>query len=219
MPTLPFPALSGPGRRARWRRAVLRRVLAAGCLAGALWLVVLEVRPPPPPTVVVVAAARAVEAGTVLTAAQLTTTTVPVGAAQPGALTAVEEAVGRRTAAALAAGETLTRTRLAPRSPADGLPAGRVALHVVLADPRAADVVTAGQDVVVFPAVGGPPLAREAVVLATDPPAREAVAGLGADAPRGVVLALSADDAERVIAGHGGLEGPVVVNLVAAAAS
>ena len=43
--------------------------------------------------------------------------------------------------------------------------------------------------------------------------------GWAAQGARGVVLALPADDAERVLAGHGGLDGPVVVNVVAAPGS
>lgn len=198
---------------------MLRRVLAAACLTGAVWLVVLEVRPPPPATVTVVSAAVPVEAGSVLTGSDLTTTSVPAGAQQPGAVTAVDDAVGRTTAASLAPGETLTVTRLVPRSPAEGLPPGRVALRVVLADPLAADVVRVGQEVLVFPATGGSALARGARVLAADPPPREALPGLGAEGARGVVLALPPDDAERVLAGHGGVDGPVVVNVVASTGS
>jgi SAF domain len=198
---------------------VIRRVLVGTCLAGAVWLVVLEVRPPPPPAVRVVTAAAPVEAGAVLAARDLTTSDLPVVAVQPGALTSVDDAVGRTTASALAAGETLTRTRLAPRSPAEGLRAGEVALHVVLADPSAADVLYPGQDVLVFPTTGGPALARGGAVLATDPPLRESVPGLGAGGTRGVLLALPAGEAEAVLAGHGGLEGPVVVNLVATGGS
>ncbi len=194
-------------------------MLAGACLTGSVWLVVFEVRPPPPPTVTVVTAALPVEAGTVLTGGDLTTTPVPAGAQQPGALTAVGDAVGRTTAAALAPGETLTVTRLVPRSPAEGLPPGRVALRVVLADPLAADVVRVGQEVLVFPAAGGAALARGARVLAADPPTLEALPGLGGDGARGVVLALPADDAERVLSGHGGVEGKVVVNVVASSGS
>jgi len=215
---LPFPALTGPGRRSRWRRSLIRRALTAGCLVGAGWLVVLEVRPPPPPIARVVTAAAPVEAGAVLTADDLTTSALPADDVQPGALTSLDDAVGRRTSSTLAVGETLTRTRLVPRSPAEGLPAGLVALHVLLADPLAADVLHPGQGVVVFPAPGGPALARAASVLATDPPARGTVAGLGADGARGVLLALPPEEAEDVLAGHGGLDGPVVVNVVAAAA-
>ncbi len=217
MPSLPrpLPSVTGPGRRARWRRVVLRRVLAGGCASAAAWLLVTELRPPPPPSVEVVTAAAAVPAGTVLTARDVTTTRLPEDAVQPGALTDPADALGRRLASGLAPGESLTRTRLVPRTPAEGLGAGRVALHVTLADPVTADVVRAGQEVVVFPALGGAALARSAVVLATDPPVAESVPGLGPASARGVVLGLPAAEAEHVLAGHGGLEGPVVVNLVA----
>ena len=195
---------------------MLRRLAAAACAAAAVSLAVTELRPPPPHTVEVVEAASALEAGTVLAATDLDVTQVPEGLAEPGALGSVDDAVGRRTATALDVGETLTRTRLVPRTSAEGLPPGRVALHVGLADPVAADVVRAGQHVVVFPALGGSPLARSAVVLSTDPPGREVVPGLGEPGARGVVLALSAEEAEQVLAGHGGLDGPVLVNVVAA---
>ena len=46
-PSRPLPGLTGPGRRARWRRRVLRRVLSAVLAATAVLLVVLELRPPP----------------------------------------------------------------------------------------------------------------------------------------------------------------------------
>lgn len=198
---------------------MLRRVAAAVCAAAAVSLVVAELRPPPPATVPVVAAASTVEAGALLGASDLTITEVPEGLAEPGALVTVDDAVGRRIAAALDVGETLTRTRLVPRSPAEGLGPGRVALHVGLADPAAADVVRVGQDVVVFPAMGGSPLATSAVVLSIDPPGREVVPGLGEPGARGAVLALAAEEAERVLSGHGGLEGPVVVNIVATASN
>ncbi len=211
----PLPGLTGPGRRARWRRSVLRRALAALCLATAVWLVVLELRPPPPPRLAVVSAVRGVEPGAVLTPADLALRAIVADAAPPGAITDVADAAGRRSASALAPGEVLTRTRLVPGSPVEGLPADRVALHVLLADPRTADVVRPGQRVLVFPGAGGPALARAATVLATDPVDAEAVPGLGGETSRGILLALSGTEAERVLAGHGGLEGPVVVNLVA----
>lgn len=174
-----------------------------------------ELRPAPPATVRVVAAAARVPAGAVLEADDVSVVRVPEAGVQPGALTAVEEVVGRRTAAGLAAGETVTRTRLVPRSRAEGLAPGRVALHVALADPVTADVVGLGQRVLVFSALGGQPLARDAVVLATDPPPAGDDPGPGGGA-RGVVLALPATEAEQVLSGHGGLEGPVLVNVVAA---
>ncbi len=212
-----LPALVGAGRRARWRRTVLRRLLAAGCAAAAVVVLVDALRPAPPATVAVVVAAAPVPAGSVLGLADVRTTRVPEGSVQPGALRATSDAVGRRTTSPLTAGEWITRTRLVPRGPADGLTPGRVALHVGLADPLTADVVGAGQRVLVFATTGGSALARQAVVLSADPPPDEPVPGLGPQGGRGLVLSLPAEEAERVLAGHGGLEGPVVVNVVAAA--
>ncbi len=214
----PFPGLTGRGRRARWRRGVLRRVAAAACLAGAAVAGLQVVRPPPEPTVEVVVAAARVEPGSVLRADDLVLTRVPESGRQPGALTATADAVGRRSGTALAAGEAVTATRLVPRSRAEGLPAGDVALHVGLADPAAADVLTPGQRVSVFPGPGGVALARDAVVLAVDPPERGSVTDLTAlSGPgRGVLLRLPEASAERVLAGHGGTDGTVLVAVVAA---
>ena len=70
-PSRPLPGLTGPGRRARWRRLVLRRVVSALLAATAVVLVVLQLRPPPEPVTPVLLAARDVPAGAVLTATDL----------------------------------------------------------------------------------------------------------------------------------------------------
>ncbi|GGL34584.1 SAF domain-containing protein [Phycicoccus endophyticus] len=213
----PVPGLTGPGRRARWRRVVARRLLAAACLGGAVLAGLHTLRPPEPPMVEVVVAARAVPAGSVLTAGDLAVRSVPSTARQPAALARPRPALGRRLDAALAPGEALTRARLVPRTPAEGLPAGHVALHVTLADPAAAEVLAPGQPVAVYPATGGAALARDGVVLAVDPPADEVALALtgGGSAARGVVLELPDGSAERVLAGHGGLDGSVSVSVTA----
>lgn len=190
-------------------------MLAALCAAAAVVVAVGLLRPPPPPTTDVLVAARAVPAGAVLTAADVVLRPVPLAARQPGALTRRTDVVGRRSGSALAAGETLTATRLVPHSAADGLPFGEVALHVLLADPAAADLLVPGTPVVVYPAVGGPALVRGARVLAVDPPLGPDGAPGGPPGGRGVVLALPAGAGERVLSGHGGLDGPPVVNVTA----
>ena len=91
-----------------------------------------------------VVAAHGVPAGTVLLATDLRVDHVPRGTTQPGALTTIADAVGRRVGAGLARGESLTASRLVPRGALDGLPAGRVALHVVSADPAAVDLLAPG---------------------------------------------------------------------------
>lgn len=196
---------------------MLRRVLSATLAATAVLLVVLELRPPPEPVIPVLVAARDVPAGAVLADADLRVDHVPRGAAQPGRLTTVSDAVDRRVGAALARGESVTASRLVPRGALDGLPAGRVALHVVSADPAAVDLLSPGLSARVYPSVGGPPLALGATVLAADPaPSRGGTGGLTDAAPRGVVLSLTPDEADAVLAGHGSLEGPVTVTVVAA---
>ncbi|PKW27504.1 SAF domain-containing protein [Phycicoccus duodecadis] len=213
----PFPGLTGRGRRARWRRGVLRRVLAALCAAGAVALGVRELRPPPPPSVGVVVAARSVPAGAVLSPADLALVPVALDARQPGAVLDPASAVGRRLAAPLAAGEAVTLTRLVPRRAGEGLPPGAVALHVLLADPAAADLLSAGRRVAVYNTAGGVALAHDATVLSVDPAAasRGSVLSDTSAGPRGVVLALESAGADRVLAGHGGLDGgPPVVALV-----
>lgn len=216
--TRPFPGLTGPARRARWRRGVLRRLLAALCAAAAVIVALAVVRPPPDPTVPVLLATRPVAAGAVLRPGDVAVARVVTAARQPGALDAADQAVGRRPGAALAAGEALTTTRLVPRTPAEGLAPGEVALHVLLADPSAVDLLTPGQVVDVYPATGGAALARGATVLSLDPlTSGDALSVTSAGPGRGLVLALAGDGAERVLVGHGGLDGPAVVAVVALA--
>lgn len=216
-PARPFPWVTGSGRRARWRRGVVRRVLAVLFTAAAVVLVVGELRPPPPASTPVLLAARAVSAGAVLDATDVRVAAVPTAAAQPGALATVADAVGRRVGAALAPGEALTSTRLVPRSPTDGLPRGRVALHVVAADPASVDLLAPGDPARVYPAAGGAPLAVAARVLSTDPPpGRTDTLGVAPLPDRGVVVSLTASEADAVLAGHGSLDGPVTVSVVAA---
>ena len=187
-------------------------------MAVSLALVVRELRPPPTPTLGVVVAKTPIPAGAVLTAADLSLAQVPGESAQPGAVSRIEEAVGRRVGSGLDTGETVTTRRLVPRGPADGLRAGTVALHVVAADPMSVDLLSPGTIARVYPVGGGAVLSRAAEVLAVDPAVDEGELLSGAPhGGRGVVLALGVDEADAVVAGHGSLEGPVVVTLVAAA--
>ncbi len=195
---------------------MLRRLVSAALAAAAVLLVVLELRPPAEPVTAALVAARDVPAGAVLAEADLRVDHVPRRAVQPGALTAVTDAVHRRVGAALVRGEGVTASRLVPRGALDGLPAGRVALHVVSADPAAVDLLAPGLAARVYPAAGGPALAVGATVLAADPPVPGGQTSLSEASPRGVVLSLSAAEADAVLAGHGSLEGPVTVSVVAA---
>ncbi len=195
---------------------MLRRVLAAGLAAASVAAVGVELRPPPDPVVRVVVAASDIPSGTVLQAAHLRLVDVPVDGVQPGALTGLAAATGRRVGSGLAVGETLTSRRLVPRGDVDGLGPGRVALHVVAADPASVDLLAPGTNARVYPVGGGPVLARRAEVLATDAPApADRVVSTAMPSARGVVLALDVGEADVVLTGHGSLEGPVVVTLVA----
>jgi hypothetical protein len=93
-----------------------------------------------------------------------------------------------------------------------------VALHVVASDPASVDLLAAGTWTRVYPVSGGAVISRAAEVLAVDAPVDEGEL-LSAAPPvgRGVVLALDVHEADAVVAGHGSLEGPVVVTLVAVA--
>lgn len=194
---------------------VLRRALSAALAGASVLLVVLQLRPPGPPVVGVLVAGRDVAAGTVLAAEHLRRVHVPRTAVQPGALTHLTAAVGRRVGSGLAVGEALTGSRLVARTAADGLEPGRVALHVVASDPASVDLLVPGAAARVYPAGGGPPLARHAEVLATDPPSgRGDLLATHAPVGRGVVLALSRDEADAVLTGHGSTDGPVVVTVV-----
>lgn len=213
-PSRLLPGLLGPARRARWRRRVARRLLSAAFLGAAALLTLHELRPPPPSTTPVVLAARSVPAGAVLGPGDVTVADVRVDARQPGAVTDTVDAVGRRVAAGLAAGEALTTTRLVPRGPVDGLRSGSVALHVLAADPAGVALLAPGLRVSVYPSAGGAALARAVAVLSVDPPPPEPGPLGGAGSPgRGVVLVLPPEAAEAVLSGHGGLDGPPVVNL------
>lgn len=195
---------------------MLRRVVAAGLAAACVVAVASVVRPPPDPVVDVVVASADIAPGTVLTGSHLRLAEVPVAGRQPGALNRVDAAVGRRVGSGLAAGETLTALRLVPRGAVDGLGPGRVALHVVAADPASVDLLAPGASARVYPAGGGAVLARGAEVLATDPPVtNDGVLPGGTASARGVVLGLDVDEADAVLTGHGSVEGPVVVTLVA----
>ena len=108
-----------------------------------------------------------------------------------------------------------TASRLVPRAAVDGLPPGRVALHVVAADPASVDLLPVGATARVYPVAGGPPLAVGARVLAVDPAVTTGGALLpGESDPRGVVLSLSVAEADAVLRGHGALDGPVTVTVV-----
>jgi len=113
--------------------------------------------------------------------------------------------VGRRLVPAVQTGRLVTRSDLVPRSAAEGLPLDTVAAHVLHADERSLDLVSAGQRVTIFADTGGEALARDVLVLAVDTPENPTLTGSlpgSGAAPRGLVLALPPASLERVFAGQ-----------------
>lgn len=216
MKSLPFPGLTGPSRRAHWRRHVVRRATAAALLCAALVLVLLELRPLAAPVTTVVIARHALAAGSVLGPGDLDAVDVPTAQAQPGHLRDPADVTGRRIGTEVVTGEALTRTRLVPRSAADGLSGSRTALHVVAADPASVSLLHVGQQVVVYGPAGGPALAPGAQVLAIDPEQPSELLSPTATPARGVVLALARSDVQRVLTTADAAPGPPVVHVIGA---
>ena len=102
----------GAARLAIRRTLLLRRRLLAAVLTGVAALAALQATAAPaPPSDLVVAAARDLDAGTVLTADDLTRVAFADGTVPSGAMT-TGEAVGRTLAAPLRRGEPVTDVRL-----------------------------------------------------------------------------------------------------------
>lgn len=189
----------GPGRRAAWRRRVVRRGLAA--LLAALAAFVVVQRLVPDGRVAVVAAARDLPGGVVLTAADVTTRSVPPDLIDAGARS-TSDVVGRRLGLGVRAGELVTLSRLVPSAGDDSLPAGTVPVHVRAGDPAALDLIGPGDRVAVHPLVAQPqerPVAEAALVLSVDPPVAAAVLATGSPQTRGAVLALSPAQASELL--------------------
>ena len=211
----PFSVVTGSGRRAQWRRRVLRRVLSAGLAACAVVLATSAARPAAGPTVLVLVAAREVPAGAVLAEGDVRPARVPGGAAQPGAITSPSEALGRRVAAGPGPGGGRAGGRVGARAGGGGPPPGRGGGRVGGGGPPPGRLLPVGATARVYPVAGGPPLAVGARVLTVDPAVTTGGALLpGESDPRGVVLSLSVAEADAVLRGHGALDGPVTVTVV-----
>lgn len=195
--------LAGPGRRARWRRSQLRRVLAALLVGVAAWAALGAVLPDPVqrglPLVVL---DRDLPAGAVLTGADLRLAHWQPAQRPARALVSVGAAVGRTLASAGSAGEPLTATRLLGVGALSNLPIDRVAAHLPLDDPGLSSYLLPGEHVDVISRVSGTVVAADVVLLSIDaPPAAAAWSGTGADttgSPAGVVVAVSTSQAARL---------------------
>jgi hypothetical protein len=160
--------LSGPGRRAQWRRHVLRRGLAAACAVGVVLGVVALARAPQGGELTpVVVAARPLAIGEVATPDALRILLFPADLVPDGAATAVAQVVGKPLTATLNRGEPITTDRARPSSILAGQPMDLLAFHVMITDPRSVSMVRAGDRIdLVGP---GGIVARSAPVLAVDP--------------------------------------------------
>ncbi|MDF9715031.1 flagella basal body P-ring formation protein FlgA [Nocardioides sp. ChNu-153] len=148
-----MPLATPPTTAARSRGATLtrgprrvfarhRRALGAMLLGVAVLACVQAFAAPGRPTTQVVVAARPVAAGVSLTAADLTTVTLPVEAAPPSS-PALDDLVGRATASPIGEGEAVTETRLSSATTfATG--SGEVAVPVRLPDPAMAALLRVG---------------------------------------------------------------------------
>jgi pilus assembly protein CpaB len=193
---------SGRGWWSELQRAVTwhRRLLAAGLAAAAVAVGLQVLRPPPQPTAAVLAAAHDIDAGATLTAADLTSLTLPSDAVPDGALDADAAAVGRSVAGPIRAGEPITDVRLVGPALVAGLGDGLVATPVRVADADTAVLVRPGDrvDVLATPAsqesIGAPTrtVASNVVVVAVP-------GGEGAGVIDGALLVLATTPAEAAV--------------------
>jgi Flp pilus assembly protein CpaB len=184
----------GRGRRGAWRRAVTRRLLAAGLAAGAVLGGLAVARAPEGgPRVHVVVAARGLPAGHEVSAGDLAVSSRPADYAPSGAPSSTAALVGRRLAGPVTAGEVMSERRVVGAGLLAGRPADEVAAHVSVADPGALAMVRPGDSVDVVTGTGAT-VAHSATVLAVGPESGQEAAGLGftADvAGPGLVLAVT----------------------------
>ena len=200
----------GPGRRAAWRRARVRRVVAALLVGLAAWLTLSAFLPQP--TVVgvpVVVAAHDLAAGQRLAAGDLRVARWAPGTAPSGAATSTHALAGQRVAAPITTGEAVTASRLHGPGLLTGLGPGQVAARVSVTDERVTAMVHPGDHVAVIDTASGARVGSDLLVLATDAPGRAGgglVGGTGSaaeDGPPGVVVAVS-DGQAAALARAGG---------------
>ncbi len=196
------PGWRGSGRRAVWRRARLRRGLAAALVGLAGWLVADAFLPDPAPVgVPVLVSVRELPAGHRVGASDLRVERWPEQIRPASALQEPDAAVDATLASGLGAGEAVTPSRLRGSGLLSGLPAGMVAAHVPLTDPGAAALAHAGDHVDLISSPSGTVLGQDVIVLAVDAPEGDASPGLvgGGDTSRpGVVVALTPATAARL---------------------
>ena len=164
----PTPRRVGAPRR-RWSARRVRLVGAGLCAFLATWLLVGLVVPDPPPHTVLTPV-RALPAGHALSPDDVRTTRVHDDVFPPGALTGVDQAVGRRLARPVGVREILTSATL---TVAGDLAAGDRAVHVPVADPGALLPLHTGDHVDLVEGGAGRVVVAAARVLSVDDPAAE----------------------------------------------
>jgi Flp pilus assembly protein CpaB len=196
------PGWRGSGRRAVWRRARLRRGLAAALVGLAGWLVADAFLPDPAPVgVPVLVSVRELPAGHRVGASDLRVERWPEQIRPASALQEPGAAVDATLASGVGAGEALTPSRLRGSGLLSGLPAGMVAAHVPLTDPGAAALAHAGDHVDLISSPSGTVVGQDVIVLAVDAPEGDVSPGLvgGGDTSRpGIVVALNPATAARL---------------------
>lgn len=218
-----FPSILARGpslprsRRSRWRLRLVRRAAALIAAVAAALAVLAVARPPAPASIDILVAERDLVAGAVLTAEDVGTARVPVQYAPVGALTGSDgpASVGRQLVGPIVAGESLTAGRFVPRGPMDSLPAGRVAVHLIAADPAGLHLIGPGMTVTLYPADGGEAIARGSVVLGIDPAPAESLADLGAGEGRGLTVAITPENSTTLHLAPRPDAGPARVLIVA----
>lgn len=190
----------------RRSKAFAVAALACGALAFQLvrgYAAELEaLRPIAGDAVPVVVAAEAISRGTLLAPEDLRLERLPSMYAPPGALAAVERAIGQTVVSDLAAGEPITRTRLAVEGGpvASLVPSGLRAFPIQAVVPPG--TIRAGDRVDVLATYGGPhpyseTVAEKLEVLSTGDGGSDAIAANGTDATS-LLLLVSPETAERL---------------------
>jgi Flp pilus assembly protein CpaB len=190
---------------------LLRQVAAAALACLALGL---ALRSPPPAagaapdrsTVPVAVAAVDLAAGTVLTADDLATVSLPADAAPAGTIRS-DELAGQVMASPVRAGEAITDVRVVGPGLWSQVPDGQIAAPVRLADLAVATLLRAGDRVDVLAAVGDGVIPSVQVVaegaLVLTVPATETGDGVATSAADGsglLVLAVAPETAQRLAA-------------------
>ena len=193
-------AVVGRLRALRQAASWHRRLLAAGLAAGSVAAGLHAIAPPAPASTPVLIAHRDLPGGSVLAEADLRTARLPAALAPASVVPPGADLGGAVLAAPLAAGETLTTTRLVGPSLLESHGEGMVGVPVRLADAAVTRLLHAGDRIDVLAADGS------GVV---DAGAMSGAARVVASAVR--VVAVLPDDSAGAFAGVGGAGALVVV--------